>query len=411
MNHIDVTRARIRRLGLVVATAGAVLVGGAGWGAAPALAAGSPVTYRDHTYSTAVSSPTADKPQSKVWRNDGAWWAVLVSAAAAVPTVHELRSDHTWRDTGVVVDSRVTSTADTQAVGNTLYVASRASGSSMLFSRFTYSPGSRTYSLDGGFPVTIATGGSESLSFARDSTGTIWATWTRSSKVYMSHTTTSDASWTKGVTVPAPDVSISSDDISAIVAFNGKIGIMWSDQSSVAFRFAIHADGAADTAWTVETPLSGGAIADDHISLKAIPNDPQGRVFAAVKTSNGDHGEPSSSPLIIALRRSSSGTWTQATGSTVKEDETRPQIVLDSEANKLYLLMTAPVTAGTIYYKSSSMDSLSFSSGKGSTFMTWSGAKINNVSTTKDPVTSITDLVAIAADSSAHRYFHAEMAL
>ena len=40
-----------------------------------------------------------------------------------------------------------------------------------------------------------------------------------------------------------------------------------------------------------------------------------------------------------------------------------------------------------------------------------SGAKLNNVSTTRDPVTSATGLVAIASDDANHRYYHTEMSL
>ncbi len=398
---------RMRRTAAVAVAAVAISVGGAGWGASPAAAAGTPVTYADHTYPSTVTAPTADKPQSKLWRADGAWWSVLISSAAGVPTIHELRTNHTWRDTGVTVDTRAASTADTETVGNRLYVASRTSSSNLLFSRFTYVPGSRTYVRDSGFPVTLATGGSESLTIARDTVGVVWATWTRGSRVFLAHTTTSDAAWTAGTTVPAPDTTLSSDDISGIVAFNRSVGIMWSDQQSKAMRFAIHADGTPDTRWTVETPLSGGSVADDHINLKSLVDDAQGRVFAAVKTSNTG----SSQALVLVLKRANDGTWTSATGSTVADDGTRPQIVLDSEHGVLYLLMTAPTSGGTIYSKSSPLASLSFASGRGTVFMRASGARLNNVSTTRDPVTSATGLVAIASDDANHRYYHAEMSL
>jgi hypothetical protein len=398
---------RMRRTAAVAVTAVALTVGGAGWAALPAAAAGTPVTYADHTYPSTVTAPTADKPQSKVWRNDNAWWSVLISASAGVPTIHELRSDHTWRDTGVAIDTRAASTADTESVGTQLYVASRSSGSNLLFSRFTYVPGSRTYARDSGFPVTIATGGAESLTIARDTVGTVWATWTRGSRVYLAHTTTSDSAWTAGTTVPVPDTTLSSDDISGIVSFNRSVGIMWSDQQSVAVRFAIHDDGDPDTAWRVETPLSGGLLADDHINLKSLVDDVQGRVFAAVKTSKTASGDA----IILVLKRTSNGTWTSATGARVSDGSTRPQIVLDSEHSVLYLLMTAPESGGTIYYKSSPLASLAFPSGRGSVFMQASGARLNNVSTTRDPVTSATGLVAIASDDSNKRYYHTEMSL
>ncbi len=44
----------------------------------PSLFAQTPITngYRDFNYgSTVFEAPTADKPQSKLWWNDGIWWA------------------------------------------------------------------------------------------------------------------------------------------------------------------------------------------------------------------------------------------------------------------------------------------------------------------------------------------------
>jgi len=44
--------------------------------AASAQAAGT----RDFAYSTSASAPTGQKPQSKLWFNDGSWWGVLYSS-------------------------------------------------------------------------------------------------------------------------------------------------------------------------------------------------------------------------------------------------------------------------------------------------------------------------------------------
>jgi hypothetical protein len=72
-----------------------------------------PTTYQDFAYtSTVTSNPTADKPQSKLWFQDGSWWSLMLSPSDNVVHIFELRADHTWRDTGTVVDSRSNSTGD-----------------------------------------------------------------------------------------------------------------------------------------------------------------------------------------------------------------------------------------------------------------------------------------------------------
>ena len=255
---------------------------------AGAAQAAVPTTFQDFAYSSSVTSgPTADKPQSKLWYQDGSWWSLMLSPADNAVHIFELRADHTWRDTGTVVDSRASSTGDAlwdEATGK-LYVASRASSSSAKLIRLSYASATRTYSVDAGFPATISPGGSESITIAKDSTGKLWATFTRQNKVWVTHSTTSDTTWTAAFNPPVADPNITSDDISSVITMQGKIGVMWSDQLSQSFRFVTHTDGAPDTAagWgPLERPLAGTRLADDHINLKNIVSDADGRIFAAV---------------------------------------------------------------------------------------------------------------------------------
>ncbi|MFP5346714.1 MAG: hypothetical protein ACLGIA_06785 [Actinomycetes bacterium] len=382
--------------------------------ASSASAEGTPVTYKGFVYpAAATASPSADKPQSKLWYTDGAWWGLLASPSGAGVNIFELRSDHTWRDTGVVVDNRLTSTGDALWENGKLYVASRVSSGALRLYRFSYSSANRSYTRDSGFPVTIANGGTETITVARDNTGRLWTTWTQASTVYMSYSTTSDTTWAAPIAVPVSDVSVAADDISAVIAFGGSVGIMWSDQASNAFRFAVHSTSAApDTQWTMETALDGTRFADDHMNLKSLLVDDNNRVHAAIKTSRGDSSSDSpSDPLIMVLSRTSSGTWSNATVAQVSSGLTRPQLALDSTNKDMYVLMTTE-GGGQAYYKKTSLSNISFNaSGTGATFMSATGAKINNISTTKDPVNSTTGLVAIASDTTTRTYYHAEMSL
>jgi hypothetical protein len=376
----------------------------------PAQAA-APTWYQDHLYSTGATAATADKPQSKVWYNDGSWWALMIPAGGTTVNIHKL-VNHTWTDTGTVVDTRVTSTGDALFSGSRLYVISRTSstgaGAIRLY-RFTYAGGVYTKDLTNQF----GGAGSESATIDKDSDGRLWVTFTRGNVVYVTHSDVSQTTWVDPFRIAGADTDVAADDISAVIAFEGKIGVLWSDQASNAMRFAYHVDGAADSSWTLETVLSGTAIADDHINIKSLVGDRSGRIYAAVKTSK----TVATDPIIYVVTRgvpnaSGQASWTAAPTATVADKLTRPQLALDS-TNKVVYIMQSTEGGGTVYYKSAPMsDKPAFSgSGKGSTFITWTGAKVNNVSTTKDPVTSTTGLVAIAADEFAHRYYHAEMAL
>ncbi len=373
---------------------------------ARAAQAATPVVYQGHVYSSSAGAASADKPQSKLWHNAGSWWALMVNAAGSV-NIFELQADHRWRDTGTVVDERASSTGDALWSGGTLYVASRTSGSSgaVRVRRFSYDAASRSYR-SGGTPFSFGGGGTESATIDKDSTGALWVTFTRGSAVWVSRTTdAAQTAWTAPFRISGADTAVSSDDISAVVAFDGKIGVLWSDQASHAIRFAHHVDGAADSGWTVETPLSGTGVADDHLNIKSLQGDDQGRLYAAVKTSL----TASTDPILMVLTRTSNGAWSAVPTAKVSDGLTRPQVVLDKTNRVLHVLQSTE-GGGSIFHKSSPLsDRPSFPPGKGAPFITWSGAKINDVSTSKHPVTSATGLVAIASDQVAKRYYHAEL--
>src|SRR5688500_8158001 len=95
----------------------------------------------------------------------------------------------------------------------------------------------------------------------------------------------------------------------ALVAFDDRVGVLWSDQSTGSFSFAYHQDGADPLAWTREVALQGQAVADNHISLKRVPSEPPDTLVAAVKTSAGDRAETADTPLIRVLVRAPDGQW------------------------------------------------------------------------------------------------------
>lgn len=379
-------------------------------------AVGVPVTYLDHAYASTVTRPSEDKPQSKLWYHDGSWWALMVVAGGTEVHIHELNaSTHAWRDTGAVVDTRLNSTGDAlwSSRDNKLYVASRADASDLQVTRFTYGTG-RTWTRDAGFPVGLPTGGSESASIDQDSLGRYWVTYTRQSQVWLAHSNT-DGSWTTGIKPNVPDTTIAADDLSALIAFGTSIGVMWSDQQSGAFRFAIHNDADPDTVWRVEDATAGLNSVDDHINLKQLVGDPDGRIFAAVKTSANDApGAAPTDPLVGVLSRTGpsngTGSWKFATAGTVADDHTRPIIMIDSTNKELYFLATSPGNGGDIVYKKSPLANVSFPTGRGAPFVD-AAPVVNNASGSKDPVTAQSRLVILAVAEGQKRYVHAEMEL
>ncbi|SIM50377.1 hypothetical protein [Micromonospora cremea] len=401
--------------------------------ATPAAAAPGDLGYVGPSTSGDGSAATGEKPESKLWWNDGAWWAVLFHTGSQTHHIFRLdRSSQQWMDTGTIVDNRPKTRSDVLWDGTKLYVSSHvrassstgaASGNPARLYRFSYDVATKTYTRDTGFPAQITNYSSETLTIDKDSTGVLWATWTQGSKVYVNNTTGADTIWGAPFVLPVTDAAnLSSDDISSVVSFGGTaIGVMWSNQAKSAVYFAEHTDGMPLSTWNVtRTAIQGPNSADDHINIKALQADASGRVFAVVKTGLDDAGGTSSAPLIMLLARdASTGDWSSYPVGRIRDCQTRPVLLLDSEHQTLYVFMTAPDSGcpysgypGTIFMKSSPMGSITFPDGRGTPVIRDAlSPNMNNVTTTKQDVTSTTGMVVVASNDSTQRYWHAELQL
>jgi PKD repeat protein len=416
--------ARARTL-VLPAVIGALALASLG-AAVPAAAATGDIGYRDQSYAPLGGSPTGTKPESKLWFNGG-WWASMFNPAAGEHRIYRLdTATGVWSDTGVAIDPRDSTRADTlwYPTSNKLYVASHVyttsgaattSGNAGRLYRYSYNSATGRYSLDAGFPVTVNAAKSETLVIDRDSTGTLWATWTQGSRVYVNHTVGgNDAAWGTPYVVPGAGTSLTSDDISSLIHFGGnKIGVMWSNQVDHKVYFAVHQDGSGDSAssWS-SSVVPTGATSDDHINLKT---DSAGRVYAAVKTSESS----GSRPLILLLVRSTAGTWSATTFGTVSNSHTRPILLLDEQHGLIHMFATCPQppktsgqSGGDICEKTASMASPSFGPGSGTAVIREAGSPdMNDATSTKQNVSSTTGIVVMANNATSKTYWHVQESL
>src|SRR3954464_10183687 len=91
---------------------------------------------------TGATAPSGEKPQSKLWFNDGVWWAVLYRPST---TSYEIFKDigGTWTPTGTVIDTRHSVYVDAQWDGTHLNVVSAGMSAALgvRYSRYAYSAG------------------------------------------------------------------------------------------------------------------------------------------------------------------------------------------------------------------------------------------------------------------------------
>ncbi len=372
-------------------------------------------------YTPSVQTPSGEKPQSKLWYNDGRWWGDLFNTTDGKYHIYWLDlGTQTWKDTGTILDPRAQTKADCLWDGTHLYMASgggsdpSGSGTTAMLPanlyRYSYNPTTQLYTLDGGFPVAIRDGGAETIVLGKDSTGMLWITYTQGNKVYVNHSRTSDADWLPAaatqLNVANTNSNVSPDDISTLVAVDGKIGVLWSNESAgqfngstdTAFYFAAHTDGAADTLWTGGVALRQPNIADDHINLKSLQADASGNIFAMVKTSLNTVGDPQLLLLVAKKQATGSYSWNAYIESVREEAQTRPLLLIDTEHRQLYVFSSTE-SGGSVSYKTTSLDNIHFNTGTSSLspFMSKPGFAINNVTSTKQTVNGASGIVVLAS--------------
>jgi hypothetical protein len=371
----------------------------------------------DFSFATnGVSATTRRTEQAKLWYNDGSWWGTLFRPTRDANTINRFdAATGTWIDTGVIVDDRNISRADMLWDGTHLYAVSggddpTSDKQAAIIARFSYDAGSRTYQPDRGFPIRITAAGSQAFTIDKDDDGTFWVTYTNNQTVYAMHSLDTDRDWTTPFEIPVPEAhDITTDDISAVVAYDGHVGIMWSDQTDGAMYFGSHRNGDPDAAWSVTGAIEGPALADNHMSLKRLHDDPAGLVLATVKTSRNDvlDATPQDALIVLVVLRRD-GSWERHTIGTVKENQTRPLLAVDSDHRELYVYTSAPCcSGGTIYRTSSSLDAIDFQPGLGQVVIRRGRAsELNNPTSTKQLVNGQTGLLVVSADDRSNYYLH-----
>src|SRR5919198_488464 len=419
-------RARSLVAGAVLGVAAALL---------PVAVSAAPVTagFRDFSYGTTVTAPTGQKPESKLWFNDGRWWAVMFNTAANRFEIYGFnrasQDTNAWTSTGTAVDGRRTAEADVKWVSNgKLYVVTHiAAGATTAdrtvnVKRYGYTPGAQPgtgrYTLEA--TKTIANGALETAVLGRDGVGRLWVTWTAPNagggrSVFVTHTVASDTDFVTPFVLPAPNANnLGADDISTILATGGKVGVLWSNQATTELRFAVHGDTDGDQTWTSKVLCATTKCPDDHPNIKALEGSGTGDAFAIVKTSLNDIASPPTAPLIVlyhidmaTLAIDSHTVW------TVGDNATRGIVLLDKENRDAYAFSAAPCcSGGVVYMKRAPFSNLTFPAGAGTPFIqSATDTKVNNPTSTKQSLDSTTGLLVLAGDDGTRFYLHNFLAL
>lgn len=369
---------------------------------------GTPRTYVGPTYTADVlTNPTSNEGQSKLWFHDGTWWGLLNGTRGRGVRVHELTPDHEWRPTETGLSRNVAQVGDALAVGDTVHVAYRVPTGDLLYARLAYDAESREYQVADQTIVTNR-GGNGYASIVQDSTGRLWVGYANGLVTAVTWSDDGGLTWAETFDL-ARNPAGSTAEAADLVAYDGRVGILWSDQAANSFQFASHADGDDPTVWARETALSGAAEADNHISLVRIPGEPADRLAAAVKTSTNDIATAEDEILIKVLVRDPVSGWSDVPVATVGDDLNDPILQVDLANETLRLF--ASTAAGDIATKSSPLDAIGFEPGRGQPFMLGAEGRLLDPTGTDQPLDARSGLVILASDTARRTYRHAEQSL
>jgi len=384
----------------------------------------------DFSYGSSAQSAggaaTTAKPESKLfYTGDGVsepvrWWGVLGTSGptpAAGVWLFEL-VNHAWVARTQLPGADPWAKADTvfDVPTQTLYVSTRDAASSTPGNPRQSSLYKVPYLGNGSFgavagPFAITTNAVEALTIAVDTVGRVWTTFEQGEQIKVGYTSAGGTSFTF---TQVSTTNVDADDISAVTAFAGNIGVFWSDQVARKDFFAWRSDGAAVNApWNVETAYGGGVggcptassrlCADDHLNVKVFGNE----VYVAVKTGlNNGSGTNPADPLIALLRRDAGGTWSSFPVSKVSQDATRPVTVLSPEQNAIWVFAQRGNSEIDVW--ESSFTSPGFTSNG---FVPWvknTGSAPNDPTSTRQPTTSLTGTVVEASVNGKTQYWHNE---
>ena len=357
--------------------------------------------------------PTVGPGQSKLWFADGAWWATLV--AQTTQELHIARLDpvtQTWVDTGTLVDERLHVHADTLWDGTHLTIVTAGNkptaSQAVRISQFHYDPKLRRFTIDPDLPIALTAAGVDDPILARDSSGVLWLAYVDQTKLVLRHTLGDALHWT-----PAAPPPIAGADgairAAALTADGSRVTLVWNPVNDATLEVGQHVDGTAPGTWVADsTKVAELANAPGGLSIRTLAATGGSRLFVAFETAP-DRGPNANSlaPGAIVMVREADGSWSNVLLARVKDHLTDPILVID-EQHATIVVIASIAGSGTIVYKQSPLDRLSFDSGRGTDLMaSATDPNLRNPTTTKQAVDLASGLVVLAADDGTGHYVHA----
>jgi len=351
--------------------------------------------------------PAGSGAQSRLWFNDGSWWGVFLTSTSADQRIFRLDATaEAWIDTGVVVDDRSNAKVDVLWDGDRLLVASAGEGAqerhALRLNRFGYDPATGQYLRSPNFPLRLTAAGVTGATLARAGDGRLWVAYREGARLTLDHSLESDQQWNGPVTL---DVAPGRVDAVGMATVGRRIGLVWTLTTEDALRVAWLDPELGTDGWTADPPIPIPALqfGEDAIGMAVDRSPGAERLFVGLRTSADRVTDRQRlAPLVVVAQLRPGADAVTHLVSRVEDAHGGPSLVVDAEARLLHVVMGAPVSGGTIYRKSVSLDRLEFAGGVGQPIIPASAElpSLGSPTMTKQSVDRGTGIVVAATDPS-----------
>lgn len=278
---------------------------------------------------SSLSTPTADKPQSKLWYMDSYWWALLPDSLG--PTLWQ-RTEEGWKEHPEISDKLKGVPGRTDVwYENREVTAVGVSDSSLYVYKIVAQNSSSVYHWQvkvlERLKMPRENPTIETATIVKDAAGVWWVAADVGKSIYV--WSSKDAvHWSRSVLIGE---NISDDDICSISVLKKSVIVVWSDQKNESFYCREHKNGRSFKDWeTTRTIESGNETADDHINT-AVSVD--GTLWIATKNSLDKVGYPQ----LVMRVRSPEGNWRNFPYLSLTQDvgPSRPVVLTTPDSNLL----------------------------------------------------------------------------
>lgn len=251
-----------------------------------------------------LETPTADKPQSKLFFMDDMWWAVLPSVTG--PQLWNRNNNGKWKEITEVGESLkgLPGRADIWYEDRTAVGVGVSSSSMIIFKLLPlYERGKDGHwkaEFMSRLPLPYLNPRIETATIVKDKNGVWWVAADVEENKIVVWWSLDLKDWNTPITLGE---DVSPDDICCISTIDNGVLVIWSNQRAEAVYAKEHENGDSPEKWSGTITIdSGNRTADDHINLTQSIN---GAVWVATKNSVDEIGVPN----FVLRIRTQEGEW------------------------------------------------------------------------------------------------------